>query len=159
MYELKIEEPIAYKERKNRNYRFNLIIGFCFCLLVGILSKWIYAIFMSVFFIVVQNFKSDRWDKFFILNINIDNENLHLIYKKEDERIELEGLLSDFKFKKETAFSKVRTVYLAVYFKDRLLLKQFRIGDWNENKIDEFLDDYKTYALASIDLFDNKKRQ
>lgn len=151
MYELKIEEPISYKERVNRNYKFNLMIAFCFCLFVGILSKWVYAIFMSVFYVVIQNFKSDRWDKFFILSLRIDNEKVNLIYKKEDELIELTGLLHDFKFKKETVtFSKIGTIYLAVYFQGRLLIKQFRVGDWNENKIDEFLEHTKSNALANI---------
>lgn len=53
------------------------------------------------------------------------------------------GSISQFQFFKKNTISKTRVVYLAIYYDNNSIIKQFVGGDWDENKIDEVIEAFK----------------
>ena len=132
-------EPSSYKERSVSSQKVNLLVSVGIFALFTIVSDWKYGLILSVFFLIVQYFKSSRWDRFFITQIEYNKERFIIKYKEENQQKEIAGLINDFIIKKETALNRTRTIYLAVYFKGSLILKQFEIGDWNEKMFDKII--------------------
>jgi hypothetical protein len=132
-------EPSNYEERGNSSKRFNFLISFGIFALVSLGSGWKYGLAIAFVFWFVQYIKSSRWDKYFIVCIEKKDGQVKVRYKEENQQKEIIGSIEDFKIKKEIAFNRSRTVYLAFYYKESLLLKQFEIGDWNEKVFDEII--------------------
>ena len=42
--------------------------------------------------------------------------------------------------KKQIAFNRTRTAYLAIYQNNELKINQFEISDWTESKMDEVIE-------------------
>lgn len=135
----KVVEPSNHKDRSRNSQRFNVLIAFGIFALVALLSDWKYGLIIAIVFFVVQYFKSSRWDKYFITDVIVNNEQAIIRYKEENKEKETTGNKNDFKLKKEIAFNKTRTTYLAVYYKGDLLIKQFEIGEWNEEVFDKVI--------------------
>ena len=138
-FTLKILEPLSYNEREKKSQTFNILIAFGIFSFIYLLSDFKYGLFIAIFFFAVQYFKTSRWERCFITEIKLENQELLFKYKEENQEKEILGQQSDFKLIKEIALNKTRTIYLAVYFKGSLILKQFEVGEWNEGKIDEVI--------------------
>ena len=69
----------------------------------------------------------------------MNNEQVTISYKEENQAKGVAGNKNDFKLIKEIAFNRTRTAYLAVYYKGDLLIKQFEIEEWNEKVFDEVI--------------------
>ena len=133
------KEASSYGERSNSSQRINFLISAGIFAIVTLVSDWKYGLTLAFVFWIVQYFKSSRWDKYFITRIEKSAEHVTINYKEESHQKEISGSIDDFKIKKETAFNRTRTVYLAIYYKESMLLKQFEIGDWNEKVFDEII--------------------
>ncbi len=138
-FTLKVVEPLNHEDRSRNSQKYNVLITFGIFALVALFSDWKYGLIIAIFFFVVQYFKSSRWDKYFITDVIVNNEQVIIRYKEEKNEKETTGYKNDFKLKKEIAFNRTRTAYLAVYYKEDLLIKQFEIGEWSENVFDEVI--------------------
>jgi len=134
-----VTEPSSYGERNRSSMKVNFLVSVAIFILVTVVSDWKYGLVLGFVFWVVQYFKSYRWDKSFITSIEHKDGQVMIKYKNENQQKEISGNIEDFKIKKETAFNRTRTVYLAIYFKNAPLLKQFEIGDWNEKVFDKII--------------------
>lgn len=136
----KTVEPSSYKKRNRNSQVLIFFISIGIFVIVTLTSySWKYGLAISIFFLVVQYFKSSRWDKYFITHIETNNKQFVIKYKEKKIEKTVTGNITDFSFKKGNAFNKTRTVYLAIYYKDTLLLKQFEIGEWTEKIFDEII--------------------
>lgn len=137
VYEMR--EPSSYRERSNSSRRLNFVISAAIFALVSLGSDWKYGLAIAFVFWIVQHLKSSRWDKCFIVCIEKKEGQVTVRYKEGNQQQEITGSVDDFRLKKEIAFNRSRTVYLAIYYKESLLIKQFEIGDWNEEVFDEII--------------------
>ena len=138
-FNLEIIEPLGYNDRSKKSQKFNVLIAFGLFAFVSVLSDWEYGLVIAIVFFAVQYSKSSRWDKYFITNLTLKNEQVFIRYKEENQDREKAGDKEDFKFKKEIAFNRTKTTYLSVYYKNNLLIKQFEIGEWNEKEFDKVI--------------------
>jgi hypothetical protein len=138
-FNFEINETKTHKERHRSSQIFNLSISIAIFILLTVTSNWYYGVIISGVFLIIQYFKSSRWDEYFILCINRAENNLHLKYKKQDEIKVIDGNIRDFVFKKETALNRTRTIYLAIYYENNLIIKQFENENWNEILMDEVI--------------------
>jgi hypothetical protein len=139
MIDFQFKPDTTYDKRS----KSSLIIVISISLLMGLIATWssniMFGLLIALFFFSIQYYKSDRWDKTFINNLSFDQENIKIEYQLRNDLKTLQGHTADFKFKKQLAFNKTKTSYLAVYQNDQLKLKQFEIGDWTENKMDDII--------------------
>ena len=136
---LTFQEPTSYLTRNKNSTIINLLFGLGIFVLITITSNWKYGSIISIVFLVIQYYKSSRWDKCFITEIIFNNDNVNIKYIETNQVIELIGHQTEFRFIKRIAFNSTKTLYLAVYFKNELLIKQFVIGEWNENIFDDVI--------------------
>jgi len=137
--ELIFNEPEKFNNRNNKSVIVIVMISVLVFLIVSSSTSWKYGIVIGLFIFVIQFSKSRRWDRFFIKKIKIENSDFHISYYDEKELKTTIGKCSDFKLKKETALNKTPTFYLAIYYKNNILLKQFEIGEWTNSKMDEIV--------------------
>ena len=132
-----------FAKRTKESLIRNLIISIAIGLFVAFLNEWIWGAVIGLVFFIAQSLKSKRWDKTFIDKIAFDKNYATITYTEQSNLMKLQGNLNDFNFKKKIAFNRTRTAYLAVYYTDSLKLKQFEIGDWSEDKMDEVINLFK----------------
>ena len=143
-FSFKTNEPKRYITRNIKSNIFNAIVCLILGLIIAKFSSGVSGAFFGCIVFIIQFFKSKRWDKYFIKSIALNENNLiEIIYQEESEEKELCGENRYFKFKKESAFNKTQTYYLAVYYKDELKIKQFEIGEWTTSKFDEIIEQIK----------------
>lgn len=132
IFNLIVEEPKHYDKR------FNLSISFIFLTLLavvflGVSGDWFSAFFFGAIFFIVQYFKAVRTQENYILEIKFENDIVEIKYKKRIAELSISGDAQDFRFKRKVAFSRVKTTYMDVYFKDKRLVTQYEIGKWNDS--------------------------
>lgn len=137
--ELIFNEPEKFNNRQKKSTLVIVMISILVFLIVSSSASWEYGIIIGIFVFIIQSYKSRRWDRFFIKKIRIENSDFHISYYDDKELKTTIGKCSDFKLKKETALNKTPTFYLAIYYKNNILLKQFEIGEWTNSKIDEII--------------------
>lgn len=137
--EINFREIKEYKKRHADSLLTNLVISLIIFLVVFASSNQYYAIAISVFFFIVQQYKSNRWDRYFISRIIISHDKITIEYSDKDEKKELSDFTSSIKFEKKLAFNKIKTPYLAVYHNNVIVIKQFVLPEWSEKKIDEVI--------------------
>ena len=130
-------EKQNYSKRTKNSLILNIAISIIFGLIVTASSdiKWGAGITLLVFFI--QYFKSIRRNKSFINSISIHKDFITIEYLEGETKKQISGQPKEFEFKKQHAFTKIKTPYLAVYKNNELKIKQFEIGEWIENRMDE----------------------
>jgi hypothetical protein len=133
----------GFAKRTRESLVRNLTISIAIGLVVSFINGWIWGVGIATFFFIVQSFKSKRWDRTFIDKVVFDEGNVTISYTEQNNQKIIEGKLNDFNLKKEIAFNRTRTAYLAIYFLGSLKLKQFEIGDWSEYKMDELINLFK----------------
>jgi hypothetical protein len=129
-----------YSKRAKSSLAINIVVSITIGLVVTVSSDIRWGLGLAVFFFTVQYFKSDRWDKTFIFKISFDNENVLIEYFNRDTKNTLSGHMNEFTFKKQIAFNRTRTAYLAIYQNNELKINQFEISDWTESKMDEVIE-------------------
>ena len=132
----KSTEHKSYKEKIKNNLLLNLFISVIIMLLISNISNIIYGLVISLFLFIVQMYKSNNRDKYFIIELDISTDNVKLIYNNKDDLIEINDSKSFFDFKKKIAFNKTRTAYLEISYKEEKLLNQYEEGIWNEKEFD-----------------------
>jgi hypothetical protein len=135
MIDFLVSEKQSYSSRRNRSLL--LITSVVGVLLVfALLSGSIQALALITLGLValIQIYKSGNANRYFIKHIKIRNENVSIVYKDKNNEISFTGTLNTMIIRKENAN---RSTYLAIYSNEKLLLKQFVQGNWNETKFDE----------------------
>jgi len=138
-FNLKFTEPLGYNERRKSSKSLNILTSLGMFAFISILSDWKYGLVFGILDLTVQHFKSERWDKHFLTHLILKEDEIFILYKEENQDKEIIGPKKHFRFKKKLAFNKTKTPYLAVYYKNELLIKQFEIGDWNEKEFDKVI--------------------
>jgi hypothetical protein len=131
-----------YSKRTKSSLAINIVVSMTIGLVVTLSSDIGWGLGIALFAFIVQYFKSDRWDKTFIFKICFDNENVLIEYFNRETKNTLSGHLNEFTFKKQIAFNRTRTAYLAVYQNNELKIKQFEISDWTESKMDQVINSF-----------------
>jgi hypothetical protein len=134
----------GFAKRTRESLMYNFIISAIIGLLVATTSRIINGILIGLLIYCVQYYKSKRWNKTFIDKIVFNEGNVTINYTEQNVPMNMEGSIDNFRFKKKTVLlNRTRTVYLAVYNSDSSLkIKQFEIGDWTEDKMNEVLGSY-----------------
>jgi hypothetical protein len=140
VFNIKYAEPNSYKNRRKSAQIINILLSFAIFVIVAFNSDWKDGLFIALLILTVQYFKSIRWERYFIIQLNQKDDQIFILYKEQDQKKEISGHIKDFIFKKKIAFNRTKTPYLAVYYKNNLLIKQFEIGDWNEKEFDKVID-------------------
>lgn len=116
------------------NYNYNTVIkhtmGVVFLVSLGVfvllclMSGFWVALVFSLALLVIQGIGTVNDAKYILLTINIENNQVKVTYKQEGEDKQLQGPVTDFDMKKKMAFSRSRSPYLAIYYKNKLVVKQ-----------------------------------
>jgi hypothetical protein len=148
-FNIQVVEKEDFRSRNKKSKTFNLIVAGGLLLFMCIISNWQSGLLFAVFFLIVQNLKSSRWDKYFISSIRLNNQQLSICYKEQGNEREVEGNINEFSVKKKFAVNRVRTVYLAIYQNDKLLLRQFEIEEWDENMFNEVINSFAEHRAPT----------
>lgn len=132
-------EKLSFEKRNNNSKRTNIVIAIGIFVVVFSISNWYYGLVIAAFFFAIQFLKADRWDKYFIYLIELKDSQATIRYTEKNQEGVLSGYKNEFKIKKETAFNRTGTSYLTIYKNDKLQVKQFEIGDWNEDIFDKIV--------------------
>jgi len=132
-------DDLSSKKRNANSLKINFGISLLFFVFILSISDWEYAVGISFFVFLVQFLKSSRWNKYFISHIELKNNQVLIRYKDKNEEKVLSGNKSEFKVTKQIAFNKTRTAYLAIYKNNYLYIKQFEMGEWNENTFNKVI--------------------
>lgn len=138
-FEIHCSNKENHQKRNTKSLIINSIISIILAVVVMLKSDWTYGLGFGLLFFSVQFFKSNRWDKYYILSIVTTPAEIELIFDKRGKKKTIKDLANLFEFKKKTAFSKSRIVYLAIFYKGDLIVEQSEDGEWNEEKFDEVL--------------------
>jgi hypothetical protein len=138
-FNLKFTEPMGYNDRRKNSQKLNFLTALGLFAFISILSDWKYGLVFAIFDLTVQRFKSMSSDKHFLTHLILKDDEIYIEYKEENQNKEIIGPKKHFRFKKKLAFNKTKTPYLAVYYKNNLLIKQFEIGNWNEKEFDKVI--------------------
>jgi hypothetical protein len=130
-------DGLSHSQREKNSLVTNIIISIVLGGIVAFTNNIYWGIGIGLFFFIIQYFKSDRWDKTFISNISFDPQKTNIEFSLRNKNENLNGETNEFKIKKEIAFNKTKTPYLAIYHNSELQIKQFEMGDWTETKMDE----------------------
>jgi hypothetical protein len=124
-----------------KRHQLTIVIVVCiiFTLIVTASSNLFYGLIIGGIIFLIQFYKINRAYKYFILEILSDTEGVIVKYMSKNSAFTLNGDVSDFSFKKKIAFNRVKTPYLAVYYKGELKIEQFEEGDWNEQLFDKVI--------------------
>jgi hypothetical protein len=95
------------------------------------------GLIIGAFFFAVQFLKLRRWNKYFINYLELKEGKVTIRYIENNYERELQGNKNQFKAKKETAFNRTKTVYLAFHQDNKLKIKQFEMKEWTEKLFDE----------------------
>lgn len=137
--EINFKEIKGYKKQHTGSLVTNIAVSLVIFFVVIASSNQYYAIAISVFFFIVQQYKSNRWERYFISRIIISHDKITIEYSDKDEKKELSDFTNSIKFEKKLAFNKIKTPYLAVYHNNVIVIKQFALPEWSEKKIDEVI--------------------
>jgi hypothetical protein len=138
-FEIHCNNNENHQKRSSKSLIIISIISIILAVVVTLKSNWIDGLGFGLLIFSVQFFKSNRWDRYYILSIVTTPTEIELIYDKRGEKKAIKDLANLFEFKKKTAFSKSRIVYLAIFYKGDLIVEQSEDGEWNEEKFDEVL--------------------
>ncbi|WP_343307294.1 hypothetical protein AAHN97_09235 [Chitinophaga niabensis] len=125
-FQFSITEKNTYVKRRSNTFRFTAIIT-CVILIAGLLITPVtIALGVALIVFLVQYFKLIGRERYRIIAITINDDNLVIQYDDKGKSRSLSGSPTDFRFKKKTTlFNKSKTIYLAVYFQGSLQIKQF----------------------------------
>lgn len=143
------DEEGGFAKRSNKSLRLVLFVAILIAGFATLLHTWQAGLILAGIIFLVQHAKGKTQQKYFVHKITFSANDLSIHFSKEEEQEEITGRRSDFVFKKATAFSRSRIIYLAIYYKGVLLLKQFEISDWNESKMDAIIHQSKAELPAS----------
>lgn len=132
-------ENVSYQKRNHRSQTINVLISLAIFALIFSVSNWEYALAAAMLFFVIQFLKANRWDKYFIIHIELKNDQVMIRYKEKNQEKLLTGNKNEFTVKKGTAFNRTETVYSAIYKNGSLQIKQFEIGEWKEGVFDKII--------------------
>jgi hypothetical protein len=138
-FEIRMIDKEGYKKRSTSSIVMIIIIAIVLSAIVSYISNIEYGIGFGVIFCVIQFLKSSRWDKYFIRSILMNSEEVEIVYTENGEEKKVKDSIGFFKFSKKSAISKTRIIYLAIYYKDSLIIEQSEQDGWNETKFDEIL--------------------
>jgi len=138
--EIQMAEKESYRERVMKSLRINLILTVILSIVASVASNWMYGVGFGIILFLIQAIKSNRWDRYFISSITVTAADVAIAFEKRGESENIRDNKNSFEFKKKTAISKSRIVYLAVYHNKDLLLEQSEDGQWNEEKFDQVID-------------------
>ena len=85
-----------------------------------------------------------KWEVFDAMKLSFPP----IIFKNSSSQVSLEGRIHEFSFKKKTAFRWNRTPYLAVYYKNELMISQYENDDWREKHFDQIIAEFENAKNA-----------
>ncbi|MFI5161462.1 MAG: hypothetical protein ACHQHN_09300 [Sphingobacteriales bacterium] len=129
-----------YKKSTTNSLIINLVVSAISFSLVTIKFDWIYGACAGIIIFIILVLKSGNRDRYFIYSISINSSEVELNYGDKEDTKTVKDDPKFFKFKKHSAFSRSRVMYLSVYYKGSLLLEQFESGTWDESKFNEVID-------------------
>jgi hypothetical protein len=129
-----------YKKGTNNSLIINLVVASISFVLVTVKFDWIYGACAGMIIFIILVLKSGNRDRYFIYSISINSSEVELNYSDKEDQKTVKDDPKFFKFKKHSAFSRSRVMYLSVYYKGSLLLEQFENGTWDESKFNEVID-------------------
>ena len=138
-YTAKASIPFKRRQKTYINYiAATALIAFTVKFLItgnGIALLFFYSLFFIIYFI-----KSPSRTRYLITHLTISDEQVVLKYLDKEQEIELFDSREAFRFKLKSTFaiSQYSTPFLAIYYKDKLIIKQFE-GEWTEDMFREVI--------------------
>ncbi len=105
-FTIQVNEKEDYGKRTNKSFLINLAFSLVIGFVAGYESEWSYGLGFGLLFFAIQFFKSNRWDKYYILSIIINENKIELTYNENNEKKFLKDDCVFFEFKKKSAISK-----------------------------------------------------
>ena len=141
-------EKEDYQRRRSSSFLTILIFSSAAAIIAAIFSNWQSGLGLFAILFLVQYFKTDSGDKYYITSIDISYPNVEIAYDERGEKKTITGNISQFQFSKKTTISKTPIAYLTIYYDHSNIIEQFVGGDWDERKIDEVIDTFKNSSKS-----------
>jgi hypothetical protein len=119
-----------------------LSVAFIIFMLIKDAPVYLSIVFICPLLFLIEIYERMK-NKYFITKIKINSINTEITYKykNNDERI-LQGAFSDFDFKlKRTVWEKYPEYYMVIRFQGKLVVRQFKIDNWNNGRIKQVVKD------------------
>jgi hypothetical protein len=135
-YDLKY--PLVYSKRIGKN----LLLYFLLSALLVILiynKDSAFALGLGSLFFLISLFRTRRANRYYINKITLNQDIYTISYLDIEKNLEISGLPSGFKIEQRHTFATNPTTYLAFYYNEKLIIRQYPIGEWTEDKFDEIM--------------------
>lgn len=141
-YKIEVEEKHNYNQRLFLDFLFSLgIMG----IFVGV-SEYShpqdiksFLPIVTIFMVFASIFPFSR-ERYFITDIEVNNNQVYIKYKDRSEENEINGDARDFTFEKRYTGGKNPEPYLRIsYNNDETVIKQYLGNNWNRQSFDDVL--------------------
>lgn len=147
-FEMNFKDGKGYEKRRQKSIMITLVFAAFFVFISVTLANLNLhtALLIGIVVFIIQNSKSLSTDKYYIEKVVVKDENVKIIYTEKGIEHTIVGDIKDFNFIKKTVlFNRSRTPYLAIMYKSKPVLKQYRIQDWNETLFDKLVSVKKSH--------------
>ena len=141
-FTITVEDKDGYEKRSASSLRINFLLSGALALIWAFSAgqeRWHWGIMAGVFLFLVNQVKAARADMYFIEKLTIDNNQVEIHYTIKGQVLEVKGDISDFKFKKKHTINRTATPFLQIQYKNEVVIKQYRIDDWTEEKFNDVI--------------------
>jgi hypothetical protein len=138
-YELNVVQSMTYFDLNKKSFFVIIVISCLIFLIVNYSSSWGYGLFLSSLFALYQYVTIISQHKYFINSIQFKNDDVKIDFIEKSIQRSVIGKSEDFHFEKKIALKKTRTVFLIIYFKNEIIIKQYENNDWTESLMDELI--------------------
>ncbi len=134
-------KPLKYWERTTIWVKEACILYAVFLIGVSLISSFINAIYVLLFFLMLNLIEFRSWAKDYIIHIVRSDDSVEVEYHTKDHIRIVNGKLQDFMFEKRKVWYKIQReeVFLRIAFKDDTLIRQFMIKDIDEDVFDSII--------------------
>jgi hypothetical protein len=147
--EINADPPLHYSQRMQIRLRTPLLITGAFAILIFVFrvllkndAPYLYII-LAITAVFVQYMSVVQEETYYMTHLKLGKDEVEITYSKKDEPFDLVGKPGEFKFVKKTALgrtgSRYQESYLEIYYKGKMLLRQYSSEDWTDMKFIEIM--------------------
>jgi len=136
-----------YKSNFNKNLGLAIIIGVVATLLAGAFSQlWVYSLLIGICIAIFYQFKSMRWHRNYILEINAVEEICVIKYLEKGTEKTIKADKANFRCVRKRVIDDAGTPFLILSnSKHNFMIRQYEIGQWSESNMNDVVKFFESH--------------
>jgi hypothetical protein len=150
--EINVNPPLPYRQRMRKHLGIPLLLTAIFAIMIvgfrvmikNDFIKFIWPVADILFFfgaVYIQYKWAIKEETYYITHLKLSPDDVEIIYTDKDEPYTAIGKPGEYSFYKKEALARTGSTYqqsyLEIYYKDKMLLRQYSSEDWTDLKFIE----------------------